>query len=172
MDNYIGEIRLFAGTFAPEGWLLCDGAILDIMAYQALYALLGNRYGGNGQTTFGLPDLRGRIPVGQGAGPGLTTRLMGQRFGSEYVEISEDACPTHSHILMASSQAAASGEPAGLVPAATTTEAPIYDAPSNVYNFDPRAIQPTGAGQAHLNVMPSLCLNFIIATTGRFPPRT
>lgn len=171
MENYVGEIRLFAGSYAPNGWQLCDGSLLQITQYGALFSLLGTQYGGDGRTTFGLPDLRGRIPVGQGTGSDLTPRLMGQRFGSEFIEICEDTCPAHSHTLMASSQPAASGTPEGLVPAVTTTEAPLYDVPSSVYCFDSRAIQSSGASQHHLNVMPSLCLNFIIATAGNYPAR-
>lgn len=171
MENYVGEIRLFAGAYAPPGWQLCDGSLLQITQYGALFSLLGTQYGGDGRTTFALPDLRGRIPVGQGTGSGLSPRIMGQRFGAEFTTITEDQCPTHEHTLMASSQPAASGMPAGLVPAATSVEAPIYDTPSNVFSFDARAIQSTGADQPHLNVMPSLCINFIIATQGNYPAR-
>lgn len=171
MENYLGEIRIFAGDFAPTGWHLCDGTVLRISEYSALFSLLGFAYGGDGVTTFGLPDLRGRVPVGQGAGQGLTVRAMGQSFGTENVTVPQDGWSPHSHALMASSNAAVSGAPGGNVLAATTDQVPLYDVKSNPQAFDKRAVDSIGGNQPHPNVMPSSCINLIIATTGIFPSR-
>jgi microcystin-dependent protein len=167
-DSYLGEIRIFAGNFAPVGWHLCDGSLLSIAEYNALYALLGTTYGGDGVSTFGVPDLRGRLAVGQGNGTGLTPRVMGQSFGTE---IANAAWPVHTHTLMASSSAAAIGTPGGNVLATTTTDVPLYDVKSNPKAFDARAINSAGGSQPHMNVMPSSCINFIISTSGYFPSR-
>jgi len=179
MENYVGEIRIFAGNYAPDGWHLCDGTLLPIQGNEALFSLLGTTYGGNGANNFGLPDLRGRLPVGQGTGTGLTARLMGQSFGAETALVPSktaqdprDGWPPHSHALMASSNAATSGTPGENVLAATTTAVPLYDIQSKPMAFDARAVVSTGGGcQPHPNVMPSSCINFIIATTGIFPSR-
>ena len=167
----MGEIRIFAGNFAPVGWHLCDGSLLTISAYDTLYALLGTTYGGDGVTTFGLPDLRGRLAIGQGTGTGLTPRVMGEYFGTETVTVPQNGLPSHSHALMASSGTATTGTPGGNVLAATTTDVPLYDAKTNPKAFDARAVVSAGGDQPHPNVMPSSCINFIIATTGIFPSR-
>lgn len=171
-DSYLGEIRVFAGNFAPAGWQLCDGTLLPISQYDTLYALIGTTYGGDGMTTFGVPDLRGRLTVGQGAGAGLTPRTMGQSFGAEAATVPQNGWPGHSHALMASSNTATSTTPGGNVLAATTTDVPLYDVKTNPKAFDARAIVSAGGSQPHQNVMPSSCINFIISTSGYFPSRS
>jgi microcystin-dependent protein len=170
-DSYLGEIRIFAGNFAPVGWQLCDGTLLPISQYDALYALLGTTYGGDGATTFGVPDLRGRLAIGQGTGTNLTPRVMGQSFGTEIATVPQNGWPVHSHALMASSNTATSGTPGGNVLAATTTAVPLYDVKTNPKAFDARAVASVGGGLPHQNVMPSSCINFIISTSGFFPSR-
>lgn len=171
MENYLGEIRIFAGNYAPDGWHLCDGSMLQISQYQTLFAVMGTTYGGDGVNTFGLPDLRGRIPVGQGNGPGLTARRMGLSFGAETATVPQDGWPAHTHALMASSDAATNGTPGENALATTTVQVPLYDAKTNPKALDKRAVNSAGGDQPHRNVMPSSCINFIIATEGLFPSR-
>ncbi|MGH7443050.1 MAG: phage tail protein, partial [bacterium] len=111
-DPFVGEIRMFGGTYAPSGWLTCDGQLVPISDYQVLYTLVGTTYGGNGQTTFGIPDLRGRVPMGQGSGPGLTPRAIGQSFGTEQVSLT-GAQTGHAHQLTALPVAGTQKTPAG-----------------------------------------------------------
>lgn len=173
-DNYLGEIRLFAGNYAPAGWHLCDGAVLSISQNAALYALLGTTYGGDGQTTFQLPNLKARVPVGQGAGLGLTNRTIGQQFGVAQVTLTTSQMPAHSHRLCASTSAATSAEAQGLVPAQNGTDS--FYAPAPATGAQPQAMVATtvavaGGGQAHNNMMPSMAINYIIALEGIFPSR-
>ena len=105
-EPFIGEIRMFAGSFAPRGWALCDGQLLAVSQNDALFSLLGTIYGGDGRTTFGLPDMRGRIPIHFGSGPGLTPRTLGNKFGSEHETLITNQLPSHSHTLQANSQQA------------------------------------------------------------------
>jgi microcystin-dependent protein len=171
-DSYVGEIRIFAGNFAPDGWHLCDGTLLPISGYDTLYALLGTTYGGDGVTNFCVPDLRGRLAVGQGNGINLTPRIMGQSIGTETATVPQNGWPAHSHPLMASSNAATSVTPGGNALATTTTDVPLYDVKSNPKAFDARAVVGVGGGLPHQNVMPSSCINFIISTRGYFPSRS
>lgn len=173
-DPIVGEIRPFAGNYAPVGWHLCDGTLLDINTYQALYSLIGTTYGGNGSTTFGLPDFRGRLPVGQGTGGGLTPRTLGQSFGSETVTITAAQQAAHSHGWMASSTVSSLTNPAGNLIGATASEQ-FFDTVT-----DPTKITPLlatacgnsdGQGAPHANVMPSTALNFIICLNGIYPDR-
>jgi microcystin-dependent protein len=170
MSNpYVGEIRLFAGNFAPQGWNFCDGSLLAISQNTALFALLGTTYGGNGQTTFALPDLRGRVPVHQGTGGGLTG-VMGQSGGTETVTLAATRLPGHTHALNAVDAAGDQTDPAGHVWA--QSDALIY-ANSSDGTMNPGSLASTGAAspQAHDNMMPFLCVNFIISLFGVFPPR-
>lgn len=176
MDEYIAIIKLFAGNFAPRGWAFCDGRSLPVNQYQAVYAILGTTYGGNGTTTFNLPDLRGRVPVGMGQGPGLTDRPLGQPFGQEDVTLTTAQLPPHTHGLQGSSDGATSPDPAGLGLAYTGDPG----VPSGTNSYGPLAtpapmaagsIGAAGGGQAHANVPPSLGLNYIICLEGIFPSR-
>ena len=171
---YVGEIRLFAGNFAPLGWLKCDGSILSISEYEVLFQLIGTTYGGTGQDTFALPDLRGRVPIHQGTGGGSTYQL-GEQGGVETVTLTAQQYPAHSHALRASN-AAASGAagPTGVLAASTATMYGTGVVPSVAMASD--AITTTaGAGsgfQPHENMAPFLTLNYIISMFGIFPSPT
>ncbi|MCE1191425.1 MAG: tail fiber protein [Acidovorax sp.] len=169
-EAFIGEIRLFAGNFAPQHWSFCDGSLLPIAEYDAAYALLGTTYGGDGVTTFAVPDLRGRLPIGVGQGPGLSLRVLGEQVGVEQVTLLANNAPAHTHALAAGA-AASNVNPAGLAPAAVTgfnlyaasTTAPQALAGSTV--------DVAGGGMPHNNVMPSMPLSFIVCLNGIFPSR-
>lgn len=175
-DQYLGEIRIFAGTYAPVNWAFCNGQLISIDLNQALFALLGTNYGGDGRTTFALPDMRGRIPVHGGSGMGLTPRSLGSRYGSEQVTLTQNELPRHTHALIATSKIADSTAPADKMIATLDSESR-----SNMYRVDSaeipdvalniESISQTGGSQAHTNMMPYTCVNFIIATQGIFPPR-
>lgn len=166
MDPFLGEIRMFAGNFAPRGWAICDGQILPISRNTALFALLGTTYGGDGRTTFALPDLRNRAPMHWGDGPGLTPRTLGETGGSEHVTLSQAQIPTHNHPLLAVPHAGSVPFPEG----AALADAPVYAAhPSTTLAV--QTVQPAGGDTPHNNMMPSLALQFIIALEGVFPPR-
>jgi len=176
---FLGEIRMFAGNFAPKGWQFCNGQTLNISQYSALFSLLGTTYGGNGVQTFQLPNLQGRIPVGEGNGTGLTPRVIGEVAGSENVTILQTSMPLHNHQVMVSSVKASVGAiGSGVLPGAmvgglagefyalnTGTPAPTFGSLMN------GSLAPTGGNQPHANVMPSLCVSFIIAMVGLFPTR-
>ena len=162
---------MFAGNFAPRGWALCDGQLLEVSQYDALFSLLFDIYGGDGRTTFGLPDLRGRIPVHQGAGPGLTNRRIAAKAGSEQVVVSSNELPTHGHgAPLHSSENANTTSPVDVVPASPTHDLYVDAAADTALASS--AIQSAGRGQAHDNMMPTLCLYFIIALVGVYPSRT
>lgn len=172
-DQYVGEIRLFAGNYAPQGWMICDGRVLQISDYSTLYALIGVTYGGNGSTTFALPDLRGRVAVHQGAGPNLTSRPIGSQYGTESVALSSSECPNHTHSFLVSAQNANSTNPENQVTGQTTIM--TYGAPtdpSQVVKFSNQLVQPAGSSQGHSNMMPYICLTYIIATEGYFPSQS
>lgn len=176
MDAYIGEIRLFAGSFAPRGWSFCDGSSLTVRSNEALYSLIGTTWGGDGRT-FNLPDLRGRLVVGSGQGPGLSSYAIGQRAGEESVRLYEHAMPAHTHALMVSKAPAQSTVPTGAVFAATAcSTAPAGNeglayakAVGDDRPLAPETISTVGSGQNHDNMMPSLAINYIIATAGLYP---
>lgn len=177
-DPFIGEIRMFGGNFPPRNWAFCNGQSLSISEYDALFALIGTTYGGDGQSTFYLPDLRGRIPIGEGSGPGLTPRVIGESAGTETVTLTRNQLPTHSH---AANVTTVTGDLPGptfnAVPAALASPQVFYAVPSNVapqphtVAMNPASIGPAGGNQPHDNIMPSLCVSFIIALVGVFPSR-
>jgi len=164
---FIGEIRMFGGNFAPQGWAFCDGQLLPIAENDALFALIGTTYGGDGQSTFALPDLRSRIPVHQGQGPGLSLRVIGSNGGSETVALTAAQLPMHSHRL-ASTFAATLGDPTGEAVADTGAAAMYGGGVANVA-MDPAASVAAGGSQSHNNLMPYLGVSFIISLFGIFP---
>jgi microcystin-dependent protein len=181
-DAYVGEIRLFAGNYATENWHICDGSLLNIQAFPALYALIGTTYGGDGQTTFGLPDLRGRVPVGQGQGTNLTARVLGQKGGSSTVTLTQSQMPAHTHSFSASTVTATTPTLAAsgsgfATPISTGADGPVVAyAPSALVtsaenvNLGSNAISASsGGGQPHNNLMPYEAINYIIAVQGLFP---
>ena len=156
-EPFIGQIEMFAGNFAPRNWAFCDGQLLAIAQNTALFSLLGTLYGGDGRVTFGLPDLRGRLPMGWGAGAGLGSRWIGERGGSEAVTLSTAELPTHAHILTGAVSFSAGSSPG------------VYVGGPDV---DPLQTDAAGGGQAHENLPPYLAVNFIIALQGIFPSRS
>lgn len=169
-EAFVGQIKMFAGNFAPRGYAFCDGQLLAISVNQALFALFGITYGGDGRTTFALPDLRGRIPIHQGSGPGLSNRPIGQKSGQENVTVTTNQLPVHTHAFQASSDGGNSSKPAGDVLAnGPSIKMFIDDAFDNT--LAPTSVTTTGGNQQHTNVMPFLCINFIVALTGIFPSR-
>jgi len=169
-EPFIGEIRMFAGNFAPVGWALCDGQLLPISGNEALFSLLGTTYGGDGQATFGLPDLRGRIPVHMGTGPGLSNRILGERSGAETITLTSGQLPAHSHHFIGTDELANTPNATRAVVAkSTTADVYINEAPS--VSLAAAAVSSSGGGQSHDNLMPSLCVSFIIAMFGVYPPR-
>ncbi|NNF56787.1 MAG: phage tail protein [Rhodothermaceae bacterium] len=153
---------LFAGNFAPRGWAFCDGQLLAISQYTALFSILGTTYGGDGRTTFGLPDLRGRVPIGPGTGPGLSNRPLGARGGAEQVTLSVTQLASHAHITQKSSD-----EPAG----AGTGNYPLQRVLDDDLVVPGATTDTTGGGQPHENMPPFLAVYYCIALQGIFPSR-
>jgi microcystin-dependent protein len=173
-DNFCGEIRMFGGNYAPQGWALCQGQTLQISQYNTLYSLIGTTYGGDGVTTFQLPDLRGRVPIHMGTGTGLTQRIIGQSLGTEDVTLMTDTLPTHTHTLNATNATGTLYDPAGNILAGCTTTNALqsYNTTTGTpIAMNPAAIQSAGSSQPHNNMMPTLCINFIIALEGYYPQR-
>lgn len=164
---YIGEIRMFGGSFAPRGWSLCDGQLLAISQYDALFSLLGTIYGGDGRTTFGLPDMRGRVPVHQGTGPGLPNQRLGAKGGSERVTVTTGQLPSHTHQPSIAAGSAVSGSPTGGLPAAAQGD--FYTGDFTAQPLHSSAMTSKGGGQSHENVQPFQCVTFIISLTGVYP---
>jgi microcystin-dependent protein len=159
---------MFAGNFAPWGWLFCSGQLLPISEYETLFNLIGTTYGGDGQTTFALPDFRGRIPIHSGQGTGLTNRIIGESGGAESVTLTAQQMPGHRHAHVASASAATNaGDPTGLTANAGTTLIYGPDTPSVALNA--AAVGSAGGSQPHDNMAPYLALNFIISAFGIFP---
>ena len=172
-ESFVGEIRMFAGNFAPRGWVLCDGQFLAVLQNTALFSLLGATYGGDERSTFGLPDMRGRIPIHAGSGPGLSSRTLGAELGTERSTVTVDQTPSHTHALQANTQHGTSGSPVGATPAQST--AAVYrqsSDPASVVQLRTQTISPVGGSQAHDDLMPFLCINFIIALNGIYPSRS
>lgn len=174
MESFIGDIRLFAGNFAPKGWMFCDGSLRSISSYETLFLLIGTNYGGDGQSTFALPDLRGRVPVGQGAGPGLSNRVLSQIYGSESVTLLTTQLPPHNHPFHATPAAASSAQPGGKLFARTGLDNIYGPAPKDgpqPQTLAANMVSPAGSSLPHDNIMPSMGLNYIIAFEGVFPSR-
>jgi microcystin-dependent protein len=165
---YIGEIRQAGFFYAPVGWALCDGSLLQIAAYDALYAIIGTRYGGDGVTTFALPDLRGRVPLGAGTGGDQITYTLGETGGAETVTLTTATMPPHTHPFTASTSPSNNGNGTNqILGAPPTLTMYLVDEPDTPLN--PLSITPAGTGAPHDNTQPSVVLNFIIALEGDFP---
>ena len=175
---FIGEIRMFGGNFAPRNWAFCNGQTLGIAQNQALFALIGTTFGGDGINTFLLPNLQGRLAIGEGQGQGLSYRTVGELAGAEAVTLTQATMPAHGHALNASNSGATTADiGASVLPG-------VVEAPAHFYTVDdgtmppptprglaPGSIGPAGGNQAHSNLMPSLCVSFIISLNGVFPTR-
>lgn len=177
MDGFLGEIRLFAGrsNLPPAGWALCNGQLINISGNEALYSLIGVKFGGDGVSTFGLPDLRGKLPIGQGAGTNLTPRYLAQTGGGEQATLVEAQIPQHSHAFNATSNAANASSPSnGLFanPNPNGFYADMPTPPAAVQTLLGDTIAGSGGGnQPHENRMPTMAMNYIIAMTGNYPTR-
>lgn len=172
-DPFVAEIRIFPFNFAPKGWAWCDGQILPLSQNTALFSLLGTTYGGNGQSTFALPDLRGRAVMHPGQGPGLSLHDLGETGGSDTVTLLESEIPAHAHGMFASNQAGEDASPAGEA-LARSVGAQLYQTNTNVnlQAMAPEALAVAGGFQPHNNMQPYLTFHFNIALQGVFPPRT
>jgi microcystin-dependent protein len=168
-EPFVGEIRMFAGNFAPRGWSFCDGQLLAVSQNDALFSLLGTIYGGDGRTTFGLPDLRGRLPIHAGNGPGLSNRRLGAKGGEEAVTLTVNQLPSHGHPLTASSATATQRQPVGNTLATSTGQ--VYTEIPDPQNMSASSITNVGGSRSHTNLMPFLCVHFIIALVGIYPSR-
>jgi microcystin-dependent protein len=167
---YIGEIRMFGGTFAPAGWQFCDGRLMAISENDTLFNLIGTTYGGDGQETFGLPDLRGRVPVHQGTWQG-NTFIQGQAAGVESVTLLTAQLPIHTHAFFAST-GPATGNAATNSVVAESVALSIYEEDAANTPFAPAALGPAGGNQPHDNMQPFLCITFIISLFGVYPSQT
>jgi microcystin-dependent protein len=171
---YVGEIRMFSFPRIPTGWFACDGTLKSIAEYQTLFTLIGTTYGGDGVQTFAVPDLRGQVPIHQGTGPGLTTRVIGELGGSENVTLLSANMPTHNHMFTASAAAASTISPGPTVLPAAVTGDTFYLTTvtgANTQNFAPAAVQQQGGNISHDNLMPTLTVSICIAWAGVFPTR-
>jgi microcystin-dependent protein len=167
-DPYVGEIRMFGGNFAPAGWMFCDGQLLPISENETLFNLIGTTYGGDGQETFALPDMRGRIPVHMGSGAGATYTL-GEIAGTEEVTLSVNQIPAHAHPLRVSSNAASPAYTASTGVLGKTAGANVYALAPGTGSMMAARVANGGGSQPHSNMAPSLCIHFIISLYGIFP---
>lgn len=173
VEPYLGEIRMFGGNYAPIGWALCDGRHLQISEYESLFALIGTSYGGDGQVTFALPDLRGRIPIHQGKNQETNTNyIRGSKGGTETVTLTRDQIPAHTHVTMAYSEQGNTNNPKDAVWARSTVG---HFSPQQVNGVAPmqgNLLSEAGGSQPHSNLMPYLCVNFIISLDGVYPSQS
>jgi microcystin-dependent protein len=169
---FVGEIRIFAGNFAPRGYAFCNGQLLPISQNQALFSLIGTFYGGDGKATFALPDLRGRVPIHMGQGPGLSPYVQGQLGGAENVTLLSTQIPAHSHPVNAIAAGGNSASPSGSLPAIESTGTSLdYSSGGANATMSSAMIGGNSGGQPHSNIQPYLTVNFIIALQGVFPSR-
>jgi len=177
-EPFLGQITLFGFSFPPRNWADCAGQLMSINQNVALFSLLGTNFGGDGRVTFGLPDLRGRVAIGQGQGPGLTSYSLGEDVGVETVPLTPASSPAHSHSLNGTTNHGSVNTPAGKVPATPVTGRGAEASVGKIYNpgtadtkLANTSIVPAGGGQAHNNMQPYLTLRYCIALQGIFPPR-
>jgi len=169
---FIAEIRIFSGTYAPKGWAMCNGQLLSIAQNQALFSLLGTTYGGDGRTTFALPDLKQRFPLNYGEGGGLSKRAIGESGGAASHTLTVGELPRHSHNLAASTSDGVAVAPTGALLAKPTTPQPPYHDPNALALMPPGSLGLSGSGGAHNNLQPYLVLNFAIALEGIYPSQS
>jgi len=170
---YIGEIRMFGGNFAPAGWAFCNGATIPISENDALFTLIGTTYGGDGQETFQLPDLQGRLPMHAGQGPGLSQNYqLGETGGTEEVTLTIQQMPIHSHPMIASINVAQDTSPSNKIIGQIGGGALPYIQDTPDSNLSPQAVTTVGGSQPHTNFQPYLCVSFIISLFGVFPSQT
>jgi microcystin-dependent protein len=171
-EPFIGEIKVFAGNFAPADWAFCDGRLISIAQNSALFSLLGTTYGGDGVQTFALPNLQGRALIHQGQGPGLSTYTGGQTGGAQAITLTQAQLPSHTHSMVGTTAGATAPDPGPSVAmAATPTGEPIYGSATGPVNLSPQAVTAAGADQPHENRQPFLAISYIIALFGVFPSR-
>lgn len=163
---YVGEIRMFAGNFAPAGWMFCEGQLLPISENETLFQLIGTTYGGDGESTFALPDLRGRIPIHQGNG-----FILAETGGAEEITLTVQQIPAHSHPFLASTNISTQTSPSNAV-VAQSSAADLYIEDTPSVNLAANAISPVGGSQPHTNFQPYLCVDYIISLFGIFPSPT
>jgi microcystin-dependent protein len=163
---YVGEIRMFAGNFAPAGWMFCEGQLLPISENETLFQLIGTTYGGDGQSTFALPDLRGRIPLHFGNG-----FILAETGGAEEITLTVNQIPAHTHALLATMNPGSTSNPQGSVPA-NSPNVNVYIEDTTGVNLGPTSVTPVGGSQPHTNFQPYLCVDFIISLFGIFPSPT
>lgn len=167
-EPFIGEVRILGSNFAPAGWAFCDGQLLPIAEYDALFTLIGTTYGGDGHTTFALPDLRGRLPVDAGQGPTLSARTVGESGGAETVTLTAPTTPQHTHVPQATTSAATTASPGTAIWAAASSGA-VYAAAVPTAPMRGDLIESAGGSRPHDNLMPFLCVSFVIALYGIYP---
>lgn len=170
-DQFVAEIRMFAGNFVPNGWAFCDGQLMPIAQNTALFSLLGTTYGGDGKSTFALPDLRARAAIQPGTGPGLTGRLLGERGGEASTALLGSQMPAHTHGLRASTALATTTAANGNMLATVNAPNPPYHEPNTMAAMGANVLSTNGNGAPHENMQPYLHVSFIIALQGIFPPR-
>lgn len=168
---YVGEIRMFGGSFAPAGWMFCSGQLLPISENETLFNLIGTMYGGDGQSTFQLPDLQGRVPIHQGTGPGLGTYTQGEKSGVESVTLTLQTMGPHNHPMIATNSAAQLSPANATMATATGSQGGLrtYSAAAPNTTLNPTSINMTGGSQPHDNIQQTLCVSFIISLFGIFP---
>jgi microcystin-dependent protein len=172
MAPYVGEIRMFAGNFPPNGWMFCEGQVLPISENETLFQLIGTTYGGDGESTFNLPNLASRVPIHMGTGPDGTTYQLGEAAGVEQVTLTANQIPSHNHPLTASASTGTAANPQNNVVAQTDGTISLYIADPPGAAMNANAIGPAGGSQPHENSQPFLCINFIISLFGVFPSQT
>ena len=170
-EPFVGEIRMFAGNFAPRGWAFCDGQLLAVSQNDALFSLFGTIYGGDGRTTFGLPDMRGRIPIHAGSGPGLSPRSLGSKAGEENVTLITNQLPSHTHTMQASLDPGSETNPSGNLTASDLAVDAYFSNPPSTAGLASDAITSVGGSRPHTNLQPFICVNFIVALVGIYPSR-
>jgi len=166
---YVGEIRMFAGTFPPNGWMFCEGQLIPISENDTLFNLIGTTYGGDGQETFALPDLRGRVPIHFGKGITGSDYVLAGAGGVEQVTLNTQQIPTHTHSIVAARDLADTANPGNAKFSTNPTGSKMFSNSNPTLALHPTTITPTGGNQPHTNFQPYLCVNFIISLFGLFP---